>query len=315
MRVLVLGAGATGGYYGARLLEAGRDVTFLVRPARAEKLSRTGLILRSPEGDFHFPSPPVITKATEPFDLIILSCKAYDLEQSISAIAPAVGEGSVVIPILNGLKHLEILDEHLGAEHILGGTCYISSTLDPEGAIIEFSKTRTFIFGEREGGASPRCQQIAELMTPAKFITKASDNVMLDMWQKFVANTTVAGVTCLMRNNIGNTISAPGGKELVIQMFQECTAVADSYGFMPKQEFAENHLKLLTEDPNSELKASMLRDIERGAATEGDHVLGDMVARAQKNKIDVPLVRMAYCSVKAYDINRSKSLKTPVGVH
>jgi 2-dehydropantoate 2-reductase len=315
MRVLVLGAGATGGYYGARLAEAGCDVTFLVRPARAEKLSRTGLILRSPVGDAHIPSPQIITKATEAFDLIILSCKAYDLDQSIATIKPAVGEKSMIIPILNGLKHLEALNQHLGAEHVLGGTCYISSTLDFDGAIIEFSKTQTFMFGERNGGSSKRCEEIAELMSQAKFTAKLSDNIMLDMWQKFVANTTVAGITCLMRNNVGNIISAPGGKELVTRLFNECAMVAESYGFSPRPEFKENHLKMLTSDPNSELKASMLRDIERGAATEGDHVLGDMVARAEKNGIDVPTVRAAYCNVKAYDIARSKSLKVPAGVH
>src|SRR6516162_351365 len=132
MRFLVVGAGATGGYFGGRLLEAGRDVTFLVRQARAERLAAAGLTITSPAGDVTLRSPPTVLAAElrTPFDAVILSCKAYDLGGAIESFAPAVGPGTVVVPLLNGMRHLDVLDRELGAEHVLGGQCLISSRLD-----------------------------------------------------------------------------------------------------------------------------------------------------------------------------------------
>ena len=272
MRLLILGAGATGGFYGGRLLQAGRDVTFLVRPGRAEQLNRSGLSIRSTQGqeDTYIAVPPFITSVNGPFDLIILSCKAYQLDDAIKAIAPAVDNGSMVLPILNGMKHLEILDRHFGREHVLGGACLVSSTLDAEGTILQFGEAQSLIFGEREGGVSNRCSAIAEFMAPANFTTKLSETIMQDMWEKWVANSTIAGITALMHNSIGNIVSAPGGKELVLQLFDECSSVASAYNFPPRQNFRQRQIDFMS-DTTSEIKASMCRDVERGAPTEAAH--------------------------------------------
>lgn len=310
MRLLILGAGATGGFYGERLLQVGRDVTFLVRPRRAQQLERSGLTIRSTLGDSYIAAPPFITSVDSPFDLIILSCKAYQLEDAIKAIAPAVGNDSIILPILNGMKHLEILDRHFGKQHVLGGACLVSSTLDAEGTILQFGEVRTLIFGEREGSISSRCSEIAEFMATANFTVRLSENVMQDMWEKWVANSTIAGITALMRNSIGNIVSAPGGKELVLQLFDECSSVASAYNFPPRQNFKQRQIDFMS-DTTSEIKASMCRDVERGAPTEADHVLGDMIAHAEKKNISVPMLRVAYCGIKAYDIMRSKHGQHP----
>ena len=134
MRILVIGAGATGGYFGGRLLEAGRDVTFLVREKRAELLAKNGLNIKSPFGDFTKSNPPTLmaTNIKQPFDFIILSCKAYDLDDAMASFAPAVGPDTAIIPFLNGMKHLDSLDARFGRERVLGGLCAIAATIRPD---------------------------------------------------------------------------------------------------------------------------------------------------------------------------------------
>ena len=154
MRFLVVGAGATGGYFGGRLLEAGRDVTFLVRPARAERLAAAGLTITSPAGNVTLPSPPTVLAADlrTPFDVVILSCKAYDLDGAIESFAPAVGPDTAVVPLLNGMRHLDALDARFGADRVLGGSCFISAKLDEGGRIAHVSDIHRLTFGERAGG-------------------------------------------------------------------------------------------------------------------------------------------------------------------
>src|SRR5579871_3131596 len=129
MRILVLGAGATGGYFGGRLAEANQDVTFLVRPRRAAALARSGLQIRSRFGDFHLTRPAAILSddLREPFDVLLLSCKAYDLEDAIHSVKPAVGPRTTILPLLNGVRHLDRLDQAFGRERVLGGLCAIAA--------------------------------------------------------------------------------------------------------------------------------------------------------------------------------------------
>lgn len=179
MRVLVVGAGATGGYFGARMAEAGRDVTFLVRPARAEKLAAEGLQVLSPVGDYRIAAPQTVTAAeldaAGPFDLVLLSCKAYDLDTAIADVAPAVGPGTAVVPILNGMRHLDALDARFGAERVLGGSCSIVATLTKSGEIRQMSELHTLTYGERDGARSARVEAIEELMQGVKFQARLSE--------------------------------------------------------------------------------------------------------------------------------------------
>src|SRR5262245_60058121 len=195
MRFLVVGAGATGGYFGGRLLEAGRDVTFLVRPARAEQLAAAGLTIASPAGDVTLRSPPTVLAAglKEPFDVVILSCKAYDLGGAIESFAPAVGPGTAVVPLLNGMRHLDGLDARFGAGRVLGGPCFISAKRGEAGRIVHVSDIHRLTFGERAGGRSSRVEALAAAMAGAKFEAVASDEVLLVMWEKWVFLASLAG--------------------------------------------------------------------------------------------------------------------------
>jgi 2-dehydropantoate 2-reductase len=304
MRILVIGAGALGGYFGARLLAAGRDVTFLVRPKRAEALAKNGLSVKSVFGDLYLPSPPTITadKLGQPFDLIILSCKAYDLDGAIESFAPAVGDNTVIIPLLNGMRHIEILNERFGKRRVFGGQCVISATLSAEGTVVHVNDLHTLTFGAQTGASDDHGAILAAL-SDANFAAEASTNIIQEMWEKWVFIATAAGSTCLMRASIGDIASA-GGSNLVIRMLGECAHVAAREGFEPRPTHMQRIRSILT-TPGLPLMASMLRDIERGARTEGHHVLGDLLRRNGEDAT-APLLQAAYIHVKSYEARQAR---------
>jgi 2-dehydropantoate 2-reductase len=294
-----------GGYFGGRLLEAGRDVTFLVRPARAALLARSGLRIISSAGNAELPHPPTVQPGhiNETFDLVILSCKAYDLDSAIDALAPAVGSTSAVLPLLNGMRHLDRLDERLGRERVLGGQCAIGATVNDAGEIVHLNNIHSISFGERDGARTPRVDAIAVLMEGAQFDGRASDTILLDMWEKWVFLASLAGSTCLMRAAIGDILGAPGGTDLVMGLLDECRTIAAAAGYPPRQECWQRLVGMLTA-AGSPLTASMLRDIERGAAVEADHIIGDLLVRAENHP--APLLRVVFTHLKAYEARRSR---------
>jgi 2-dehydropantoate 2-reductase len=311
MRWLVLGAGAVGGYFGGRLLEAGADVTFLVRPARAARLHQTGLVIESPDGNATLEPRLLLPGETapQPFDVALLACKAYDLEDAIGAIQPHLDHAGAVLPLLNGLKHLDRLDAAFGATRVLGGLCQISATLGPNGEIRHLDLPPRLIYGERAGGSSPRAEAIGAALGSVRFKWLRSDDILQDMWEKFVMLAALAGLTCLMRGSVGE-IARAGGVRLAAAMLAECVAVAEAAGHAPRSKFLEATRQRLT-DPASAVTASMARDIERGGPTEGRHVLGDMVARAEAAGIATPLLAAAACHLEVYEGRRRARVRPP----
>jgi len=305
MRILVVGAGAIGGYFGGRLLQAGRDITFLVRPRRAAELASAGLVIKSPNGDVTLKNPPALQadKLKETFDVILLSCKAFDLDDAIKSFAPAVGPQTSIIPLLNGMLHLNVLDTRFGRERVLGGLCAIAVTLDDHRDVIQLNPMQSLTFGERDGTMSDRVRAIAEEMASGKFGSVASTHIVQEMWEKWVFLATLAAATCLMRTSVGNILASPGGKDFILGMLDECKAVATAEGYAPRAPFLERSLGMLIAE-NSPLTASMFRDIRAGAPVEADHVIGDMIARGDAGKVPVPRLRIAYTHLKAYEKQR-----------
>jgi len=298
----VVGAGAIGGYFGGRLLEAGRDVTFLVRPRRAAQLAATGLIIKSAAGDATLSRPPTVLAEhlATPFDLILLSCKAYDLAGAIVSFAPAVGPATAILPLLNGMRHIDLLVERFGAERVLGGQCIIAATLDETGAIRHLNQDHELTFGERGGGLSDRTRAIARVMEGARFTARASEQIMQEMWEKWVFLATLAGSTCLMRAAIGDIVQSTGGREFLLGLLAECRAIAEGAGFAQRPAFAERIQATLTAT-GSTFTASMLRDIERQAPIEADHIIGDLIRRARPSEEALPLLRLAFTHLQAYE--------------
>jgi 2-dehydropantoate 2-reductase len=305
MRVLVVGAGAIGGYFGGRLLQSGRDITFLVRPKRATELASAGLVIKSPNGDVTLKNPPTVQadKLTEKFDVILLSCKAFDLDDAIRSFAPAVGPQTAIIPLLNGMLHLDVLDTRFERARVLGGVCTIAVTLNDHREVVQLNPLQSLTFGERDGTMSDRVRAIAEVMASGKFGSVASEHIIQEMWEKWVFLAALAASTCLMRTSVGNILASPGGKDFILGMLDECKAVATAEGYVPRAPFLERTHGMLTTE-GSPLTASMFRDIKAAAPVEADHVIGDMIARGDAGKVPVPRLRTAYTHLKAYEKQR-----------
>jgi 2-dehydropantoate 2-reductase len=310
MRILVVGAGAIGGYFGGRLLNAGRDVTFLVRERRAAQLAQTGLNVRSPNGDLSIPNPPVVLAkdVAEPFDLIVLSCKAYDLDGAIESIKTSVGPNTAILPLLNGMHHLDVLETQFGPDRVLGGQCVAAVTLDAEGTVVHLNKLHSMTFGERAGGTSARIEAITTALTGAQFDAFASTNILQSMWEKWTFLATLAAGTCLMRAPVGDIIAATGGQKLLLDLFDEARAIAAANGFPPGEAAVTRTHSMLTE-PGSNITASMLRDLENGARIEADHVVGDLIARGKvaQEEQHSPIFSTAYTHLKAYESRRDRN--------
>ena len=308
MRVLVLGAGAVGGYFGGRLTEAGRDVTFLVRGARANVLCERGLAVESPLGDFRVPVKITTADAIAgPCDLVLLTAKHYDLDAAIEAIRPAVGPETAVLPLLNGLVHLDTLDRAFGRERVLGGVAYVGAVLLPDGRIRHVNRLSGIAFGEREGGVNERARAIEQLFAGTQVSAPANDNVLLEMWEKFVMMGAMAGMNCLMRGNIGEIIATADGEALMRAALEECQAVAEAAGYAVRPQSRDRVTGMLTER-GSVNSASMRQDLEAGRRTEADAILGDMRRRAEALGVDAPLLRAAYCHLQVHE-NRLKAAR------
>ncbi len=308
LRILVVGAGATGGYFGGRLAAAGRDVTFLVRPARAARLARDGLAIRSPRGDARIAAPAHVTAATltDPFDLVLLSCKAYDLDAAMADFAPAVAERTAILPLLNGMRHLDALDARFGAARVLGGTCAISAALDGDGTIVHLNDLHSLSFGERDGRPSARIAAIAAALRGAVFDARASEAILRDMWEKWVFLAALAGITCLLRAAVGDIVAAGGGG-LALALLEECRETAAAAGFAPREAFMA-HAAAMLSAAGSGFTASMLRDIERGGRIEADHIIADLIRRRDALGLPAPaLLPVVRAHLAAYEARRVRA--------
>lgn len=313
MKILVLGAGATGGYFGGRLAEAAQlgkstaDVSFLVRPARAERLAASGLRVESPHGDIAMPVRTVVQTELQPdYDLVLLTCKAYDLDSAIQSIAPAMRADTPILPVLNGLAHFDRLDREFGAARVLGGCCHIAGLLTPEGVVRQMTEVHRITYGPRLCNGAAAKAALDELhaafrTTPVD--ARHVDDIEQEIWEKFVFLATLAGMTTLMRGAVGDIVAAQGGAALTRRMLAECEAAAAAAGKPSRPKAAASTLKTLTQ-PGLSLTASMLRDLESGGRTESDHIVGDMRRRALAAGHDASMLEAASVHLQVRDLRR-----------
>ena len=305
MRILVLGAGAVGGYFGGRMVEGGADVTFLVRAKRRVALARDGLRVKSAVGDMNLAVKTIgAGEATVPFDIVLLSSKSYDLDSAIEAIAPAVGADSAVVPLLNGMAHLDRLSARFDAQRVLGGACYIGATLDADGVVQHMGRMQSLVFGELDGQQSARVEAFAAILGRTKLDFEASRTIRQAMWDKFVLLAALAATTTLTRATVGEIMAAPSGEAFMLATLVECAAVAKAEGFAPTAAAYNGARGALTQR-GSGFSASMMRDMLKGGPTEGDYVVGDMVRRGAARWVDTPILRAALTNLEAYEAKRA----------
>ena len=307
MRILVVGAGAVGGYFGGRLIQAGRDVTFLVLPKRAEQIRAQGLRILSPtHGDFTS-RPKTITAAqiASPYDVILLSVKSYSLAAAIDDFAPAVAQQTVIIPVLNGMHHMDVLTRRFGEHAVLGGVCYVATEIDSQGRIIQLADFQSLTYGELDGTKTSRIEAVHQAFGGAGFETAISKDILRDMWQKWVWLASVGAITCLLRGNIGEIVAVPGGAELSLSVLRESAAIAGACSYPMSELFLAEKGHQLTL-PRSPLTSSMYRDLTEQAPVEADTILGDLIERGRKHGVSAPLVQAAFVSLTIYQQRRAR---------
>jgi 2-dehydropantoate 2-reductase len=300
LRILIVGAGAVGGYFGGRLAQAGRDVTFLVRPSRAKQLSRDGLRIISPYGDAVL-SPKLISadKIDAPYDIIFLSVKAYALEAAMNDFAAAVGRETMIFPVLNGMRHIDILTKRFGEHAFIGGVCLVAAEIDHQGRIVQLADFQRLVYGERNGESTPRLEALNATLQGAGFDARLSPEIMQAMWEKWVQLASLGAITCLMRGTIGEIVAALGGAELSIDALNESVAVATACGQKPSEKVLSRHATAMTA-PGSSLTSSMYRDLRNGAPVEADHILGDFIERGSARGVATPLLKAAFVNLRIY---------------
>jgi len=305
MRILVVGAGSVGGYLGGRLAAAGRDVTFLVRPVRAAQLRKDGLRIVSPHGDLTLnPKIVIASEINGAYDLVLLAVKSYGLDGAIADFAPAVGPQTMVLPILNGMSHLDTLVARFGEDAVLGGSTRLSTDLDSEGRILQLGEFNDLFFGERDASVTPRIEALRDTLSNAGFDAILSSDIIAFMWRKWAMLAASGAITCLLRGSIGAIIAAPYGRETAGAIIEECAAIVRAAGHPMPEDSMKFTYEYLTR-PGSPFTASMYRDLQKSAAVEADQIIGDLLAHGSEHGVDTPLVRAAYVQLAVYQASRA----------
>jgi 2-dehydropantoate 2-reductase len=305
MTILVVGAGATGGYFGARLAQAGRDVTFLVHPHRAEQLRERGLRIvgpgaRADAGQAVRPNLVMAGELTEPADVVILSVKATALDQAIADFAPAVGAHTAVVPFLNGMSHLTVLNKRFGEPAVLGGVIEIATQLNDEGDIVQLAPLATLIIGTQDGTPTSRLQAAYAQLSGAGFDASISDEIIGRMWQKWVLVATVGALTCLMRGCVGEIVAVPGGRDLGPAILAEASGVAAAAGYPVPADAIARTTRMISE-AGSALNSSMSRDVAEGRHAEVEQVLADLARRGADHGVKTPIFDLATMQLRIYN--------------
>ncbi|MBU7592947.1 2-dehydropantoate 2-reductase [Metabacillus halosaccharovorans] len=301
MRILVVGAGGIGGYFGGRLVEKGEDVTFLVRNRRKQQIEKNGLVIRSIKGDSTF-TPKLMTKdkQSDSFDIVLLSIKAYHLEETINDLKPYIGEKTVIIPLLNGVAHLSPLQLAFGEEKVLGGLCIIETTLNESGEVVHTSAFDQLVFGELDQSNTKRIQQIATTFSGTKANFILSHHIKQDIWKKYLLITVMSSVTTLMRAPMGPICESDGGLDFIRSLFEEAAKIMRACHAPIPDNIVDVHMKTI-ENLSYDFKTSMQRDMEKGLSIEGEHLQGYLLKMAIECNIDTPILNVVYQNLKVYE--------------
>ena len=311
MKILVVGAGAVGGYFGGRLAQANRDVTFLVRAKRAEEMKEKGLqIVSSRENLTLHPKTITTFQITGAYEVILLAVKGYMLAGAMNDFAAAVGPETMILPMLNGMRHIDLLVARFGAHAVLGGVCLVATEIDQDGRIRQLADFQSLTYGELDGQSTSRLQELDETLRGAGFGAAISSHILHDMWEKWVQIAALGTLSCLMRGNIGDIVSIPGGAELSHTALRECADIAIACGHKPSGDFLEQQTAQLT-TPGSQLTSSMYRDLKKGAPVEVDTILGDLLKHGRKYGLTMPILQAALVNLSIYQRGRDHAKAAP----
>lgn len=294
MRILVVGAGATGGAFGTLLQEAGRDVTYLVRPRKQEVLRRDGLRFISPTADRTHPVKTITAPdGSEAFDLILVTVKAAAFEGVLAELGAFVGPGTSIIPILNGMAHVDRFEEQYPGQ-VLGGLARIVATLDGD-VVRQQVPLTSLMVGGLNGNAVP--PEISEALAVPGVDFSVADDIVGALWDKWAFIAAAGIVNCLFRAPVGRILEA-GGQPRILEAISETEAVAAAAGHPVSDAAHAQAVGILTE-PGSAFTSSLYRDLSAGLPSEAEHILGDLAGRARSLNVPTPLLDLTLIQIRA----------------
>jgi 2-dehydropantoate 2-reductase len=309
MSILVVGAGATGGYFGGRLAQAGRDVTFLVRERRAAALGERGLRITGPGGT-EVIEPRLVTSIPDGTstgaDVVLVTVKADGLDAVIPEIRAAAGPGTAIVPVLNGLRHLGMLSDAFGPERVLGGVAVVSTQLDPNGDVQQLNDMASLTIGAQDGQRTPVVDRASDLLSGAGFPVSVSDDIVAAMWQKWAFIASAGALNCLLGGSVGEIVAVDGGDQAARAIIEEARAVAAAAGY-PLADAAVRYMLGMLTTPGSTFTASLYRDLRQGRPVEVETILGDLIAEGRKAGQPTPLLDAATVALRVHNaaVNRA----------
>lgn len=307
MKVLILGAGAVGGFYGAKLTLAGEDVTFLARGKTLEALKKHDLVVKSFRGDFHSRVKVVDSLAgREPPDLAVVAVKSYDTDEAIERLKPVVGPGTSLMSFQNGVENEIKLGEAFGKEKVLGCVCYIGAEVVEPGVILHNARG-TVSIGEMDGSKTPRLEKIVDAFHKARIDVASSDDILKDLWTKLAWNTAFNQVCTVARAAVGSVLESEKMKILLGETMKEVFAIAAKHGVALAEDMIDKHLTLSSEELRS-VKPSMLQDFERGRRLEHETFSGFLVREGKKFGVPTPINETLYAFLSFLDQLSAKEL-------
>ncbi|WP_226584904.1 ketopantoate reductase family protein [Halobacillus litoralis] len=302
MKIVVLGAGALGAYFGARWQEAGHEVINLVREGRAEQLQKHGLSLHSEMGDYVL-EDPVIAQSPDEIekpDLVFLAVKGYHLQGTLEWLKTLVQKGAKVYPVLNGMEHISILQKELGEEAVLGGLSYIIATLDDIGHVVHTSQFHDLVFGPLHPSQQSICEELALACNQANLTGTLSPNILEDMWKKYMFITSFSGITTAVNQPIGVVRSFPQTFRIAERILEEMKELANAHQINITEDHvhkAFNQLRSL----DHEMTSSMHQDRRKGLPLEVEHLHGGALRLGSSVEVSMPYTETVHAMIKPYE--------------
>jgi 2-dehydropantoate 2-reductase len=289
MSVLMVGAGAAGGYIGAQLVAAGRDVTFLVHPKTLARLAASGLrIRRGPEIVTTPVNAVTVADLNSAYDVIVVAVRTDAVESALRDIRGAVSDETRIVPIMNGMRHLSLLTTAFGWDRVLGAATRLVTSLLPDGTVNVVTAGVEMEIGQLDGGGSAALDRTVGELSVDNIAVTVRHDIITAMWEKFAFITSTAVLTCLVGDEIGPVVRAEGGIALARNVLDEVASIAAADG-SPLAENARAGLEAILTDPSSAFGPSMFRDMRAGRPIEVT-VLSDLADRAQAHRINTPLL-------------------------
>jgi 2-dehydropantoate 2-reductase len=312
MRIAVFGAGSVGGYFGGRLALAGEDVVFIARGAHLQAMLTQGLQVESPKGIFTVPSVQSTDNPAEvgPVDVVLVAVKAWQVPEAAQAVGPMVGAETCVVPLQNGLEAAAQVAAVLGPQHVLGGTCVISSAITAPGCIRHLGLEPSVTFGELDQRTSPRTDRLQEAFRHAELPAIVSADVQVAIWEKFMA-IRFGPVGAVARAPVGVLRSVPETRGVVEQACVETLTVARARGIaLAEDSPAKTMAAVDTIAPS--IVASLQRDIEAGRPSELDALTGALVRLGTEVGVATPLHAFLYHTLLPQELRARGQLQFPV---